>query len=59
MFMYEKFFNCKSLKGLNLFNFKINPLASPNEVAPALKYEDVNRETPSIGEVKGLILIVE
>ena len=22
--MYEKFFNCKSLKGLNLFNFKIN-----------------------------------
>ena len=33
----------------------INPLASPCAGAPALKYGDVNTETPSPGEVKGLI----
>ena len=33
----------------------INPLASPSEGAPALKYGDVNTLTPSPGEVKGLI----
>ena len=32
----------------------INPLASPNAGAPALKYGDVNTETTSPGEVKGL-----
>ena len=35
--------------------FIINPLASPSEGAPALKYGDVNTETTSPGEVKGLI----
>ena len=34
-----------------------NPLASPSAGAPALKYGDVNTETTSPGEVKGLILI--
>ena len=33
----------------------INPLASPSAGAPALKYGDVNTETTSPGEVKGLI----
>ena len=33
----------------------INPLASPSAGAPALKYGDVNIETPSPGEVKGLV----
>ena len=32
----------------------INPLASPSAGATALKYGDVNRETTSPGEVKGL-----
>ena len=35
--------------------FVINPLASPSAGAPALKYGDVNTETTSHGEVKGLI----
>ena len=35
--------------------FIINPLASPSAGAPALKYGDVNTETTSPGEVKGLI----
>ena len=35
--------------------FHINPLASPNAGAPALKYGDVNTLTTSPGEVKGLI----
>ena len=34
----------------------INPLASPNAGASALKYGDVNTETTSPGEVKGLII---
>ena len=34
----------------------INPLASPSAGAPALKYGDVNTETTSPGEVKGLII---
>jgi hypothetical protein len=34
----------------------INPLASPSAGAPALKYGDVNTETTSPGEVKGLIM---
>ena len=38
------------------FNIIINPLASPSAGAPALKYRDVNTETTSPGEVKGLIL---
>ena len=33
-----------------------NPLASPSAGAPAVKYGDVNTETTSPGEVKGLIL---
>ena len=36
----------------------INPLASPSAGAPALKYRDVNTETTSPGEVKGLIVLV-
>ena len=32
----------------------INPLASPSAGAPALKYRDVNTETSSPGEAKGL-----
>ena len=35
-----------------------NPLASPSAGAPALKYGDVNTETTSPGEVKGLILMI-
>ena len=38
-------------------NEYINPLASPSEGAPALNYGDVNTETTSPGEVKGLIKI--
>ena len=34
----------------------INPLASPCEGAPALKYGDVNTETPFPSEVKGLMM---
>ena len=34
----------------------INPLASPSVGTPALKYGDVNKVTPSPGEVKGLII---
>ena len=37
----------------------INPLASPSAVAPALKYGDVNTVTPSPGEVKGLMNILQ
>ena len=33
----------------------INPLSSPSEGAPAIKYGDVNTETTSPGEVKGLL----
>ena len=33
----------------------INLYASPSAGAPALKYRDVNTETTSPGEVKGLI----
>ena len=36
--------------------YNINPLASPSVGAPALKYEDVNTETTSPAEVKGLII---
>ena len=32
-----------------------NPLTSPCEGAPSLKYGDVNTETTSLSEVKGLI----
>ena len=43
---------------MNNYFFKIiiliNPMASPCERAPALKYGDVNTVTPSPGEVKGL-----
>ena len=37
------------------FNTIINPLTWPSAGAPALKYGDVNTETSSPGEVKGLI----
>ena len=40
---------------MHYFPFYINPLASPNTGAPALKYGDVNTVTASSGEVKGLI----
>ena len=44
------------LNFLFFWRFKsINPLASPSAEAPALKYGDVNTETTSPGEVKGLI----
>jgi protein-serine/threonine kinase len=33
----------------------INPLASPSAGAPALNYGDVNTETTSLGQVKGLM----
>ena len=36
----------------------INPLASPNAGAPALKYGYVNTETHSPGEVKGLNILI-
>ena len=45
---------------INIFKFLIffiNPLASPCAGAPALKYGDVNTETPSVGESKGSINI--
>ena len=35
-----------------------NPLASPDAGAPALKYGDVNTLTPSPGEVKGLMKLI-
>ena len=38
-----------------LFFELINLLASPSAGTPALKYGDVNTETTSPGEVKGLI----
>ena len=37
-------------------DLSINPLASPSAGAPALKYGDVNTETTSPGEVKGLMV---
>ena len=37
------------------FRKDINPFASPSAGAPTLKYGDVNTETPSPCEVKGLI----
>ena len=40
-------------KKLKIF---FNPLASPSAGAPALKYGDVNTETTSPGEAKGLII---
>ena len=36
----------------------INPLASPGAGAPTLKYGDVNTETTSPSEVKGLISVI-
>ena len=45
------------LKETNFSKFTINPLASPSAGAPALKYGDVNTETTSLVEVKGLIII--
>ena len=41
-----------------LLTININPLASPSSGAPAFKYGDVNTETTSPGEVKGLIIIM-
>ena len=38
-----------------LFGSSFNPLASPSAGAPALNYGDVNTETSSPGEAKGLI----
>ena len=38
-------------------NSRINPLASPSAGDLALKYGDVNTETTSPGEVKGLIVL--
>ena len=40
----------------NKIHDRINPLASPSAGAPALNYGDVNTETTSPGEVKGLII---
>ena len=42
-------------KNQNKFKWIINPLASPSAGAPALNYGDVNTETTSPVEVKGLI----
>ena len=49
--MSDMFKGCK----LNISNFNINPLAAPCAEAPALKYGDVNTETTSPSEAKGLI----
>ena len=54
------FYNCSllsSLPDISKWNTDkvINPLASPSAEAPALNYGDVNTETTSPGEVKGLI----
>ena len=43
---------------LIIITFNINPLASPSAGAPALNYGDVNTETTSPVEVKGLIIIM-
>ena len=45
----------KKIKEKIAENIEINPLASPSAGTPALKYGDVNTETTSPGEVKGLI----
>ena len=45
------------LKPLNInLGDTFNPLASPSAGAPALNYGDVNIETTSPGEVKGLFV---
>ena len=44
-------------KAMRIKKMNINPLALPSAGAPALKYGDVNTETTSPGEVKGLIII--
>ena len=67
-FILKKIFNIiKKKKSLEIMkynkklqkrlNISINPLASPSGGAPALNYGDVNTETPSPGEVKGLNII--
>ena len=43
------------VKNIHSLNMNINPLASPSAGAPALKYGDVNAETTSPSEAKGLI----
>ena len=53
--MSDMFKGCKLLTELNISNFNINPLASTCAGAPALKYGDVNTETTSPSEAKGLI----
>ena len=53
--MSDMFKECKLLTELNISNFNINPLAAPYAEAPALKYGDVNTETTSPSEAKGLI----
>ena len=50
--------NLQTNKVIGIHNkSSINPLASPSAGAPVLKYGDVNTETTSPGEVKGLIII--
>ena len=44
---------------VKLKNNIINPLASPSAGAPALKYGDVNTETTSPSEAKGLIKLLK
>ena len=51
------FASCYNLNNLDLTSFNINLLASPSAGAPALKYGDVNTETTSPDEVKGLIIL--
>ena len=48
--------NIKFYNKVIMFWNIINPLASPSAGAPALEYGDVNTETTSPGEVKGLII---
>ena len=44
------------IEKINDYIIIINPLASPSAGTPALNYGDVNTETTSPYEVKGLIL---
>ena len=66
IYYINNFFFKSPLKDVDIFLKKmnyyyniiiINPLASPSARAPVLNYGDVNTETTSPGEVKGLIKI--
>ena len=52
--LIKKIKKIKSNANEDISKYNINPLALPSSGAPALKYGDVNTETTSPGEVKGL-----